>query len=98
MFVGSRSNVHRVAVVFTDGTSNDAVSVASHLLRDMNVTIIVIALGDWYDIRQVQRMASDPHAESTFLTTFDELENFGWKIHEMICRGKAGWLFIERSW
>ena len=87
LFVGSRTNVHRVLVVFAEGTSNDAVSVASRLLRGMNVTIIVIALGDWYDVKQVQRMASDPHAETTFLTKFDELDSVGWKIQEMICRG-----------
>ena len=85
LFTGSRPNAHRALVVFTDGTSINAVSVASELLHDMNVTVIVIGLGEWYDINQVQRMASNPHAETTLLTRYDELES--WRIHEMICRG-----------
>ena len=87
LFVDSRSNAHRVLLVFAEGTSIDAVSVASGLLRGMNVTIIVVGLGDWYDVKQVQRMASDPRAETTFLTQFDVLESVSWKFQEMICRG-----------
>lgn len=87
LFVNSRSNVHRVLVVITDGTSNNAVSVASDLLHDINITIIVVAFGDWYDSRQVQRMASDPDAETTLIARFDDFENVGRKMHEMICRG-----------
>ena len=85
LFTSSRPNAHRALVVFTDGTSINAVSVASELLHDINVTVIVIGLGEWYDINQVQRMASNPHAETTLLTRYDELES--WRIHEMICRG-----------
>lgn len=86
-FVDSRPNVHRVLVCITDGTSIDAVAVASDRLRVMNVTIIVIALDEWYDVKQVQRMASIPHAQTTLLTGFDELENRVWKAHELICSG-----------
>ena len=87
LFVDSRSDVHRVLVCFTDGTSNDAVLVASDILHDVNVTIITIALGEWYDIKQVQRMASDPREQTTLLTGIDDIEILGWKMHEMICRG-----------
>ena len=95
LFVDSRSEAHRVLVCFTDGTSNNAVLVPSNLLRGMNVTIIVIALGDWYDINQVQRMASNPHAKTTFLTTFNELQNRRWKIRDMICEGNEHILILH---
>lgn len=88
LFTGGRQNTHSTLVVFTDGTSVDGVSVASQLLHDTNVTIIVIGLGEWYDLNQVQRMASDPHAETILLTTYNKLQGVEWRIHEMICKGK----------
>ena len=95
LFTGGRQNTHSILVVFTDGTSVDGVSVASQLLHDTNVTIIVIGLGEWYDINQVQRMASDPHAETVLLTTPNKLQGVEWRIHEMICKGKKRYLYFQ---
>lgn len=95
LFTGGRQNTHSIVVVFTDGTSVDGVSVASQLLHDTNVTIIVIGLGQWYDINQVQRMASDPHAETILLTTPNKLQEVEWRIHEMICKGKKTLLVLS---
>lgn len=88
IFTDSRPNVHRVLVIFTDSASSDAVSVASKLLHDMNVTILVVALGDWYDIGQVESAASHPHSNTILLTTYVQLVNISWQVHEMICEGK----------
>lgn len=88
LFKNSRPNVHRVLVLFTQSTSNDAVSVASKLLHDMNVTIIVVALGDWYDIGQIESAASYPHSNTILLTTYVQVVQISWKVHEMICEGK----------
>ncbi|XP_078342465.1 uncharacterized protein LOC144628269 isoform X2 [Oculina patagonica] len=85
LFTDSRPNVHRVLVIFTDRTSNDAVSVASKLLHDMNVTIVVVALGDWYDMGQVESAASHPHSNTILQTTYIQLVNVSWQVHEMIC-------------
>lgn len=87
-FNSSRSNAHRILVVFTSGTSNDAVAVASNLLREMNVTIIVVALGGWYDVTQVNSIASHPHSSTTLLTTHVEIVRLRWRVHEMICEGE----------
>lgn len=95
LFTGGRQNTHSTLVVFTDGTSVDGVSVASQLLHDTNVTIIVIGLGEWYDLNQVQRMASDPHAETILLTTYNKLQGVEWRIHEMICKGKKTLLVLS---
>ena len=95
LFTGGRQNTRSILVVFTDGTSVDGVSVASQLLHDTNVTIIVIGLGEWYDINQVQRMASDPHAETILLTTPNKLQEVEWRIHEMICKGKKTLLVLS---
>ena len=95
LFTGGRQNTHRILVVFTDGTSVDGVSVASQLLHDTNVTIIAIGLGEWYDINQVQRMASDPQAETILLTTPNKLQGVEWRIHEMICKGKKCCLYFQ---
>lgn len=95
LFTGGRQNTHSTLVVFTDGTSVDGVSVASQLLHDTNVTIIVIGLGEWYDLNQVQRMASDPHAETILLTSYNKLQGVEWRIHEMICKGKKTLLVLS---
>lgn len=87
LFMDSRVNAHRALVVFTDGTSIDSVFAASKLLRDKNVTIIAVALGDWYDIKQVNGIASDPDSKTTLLTGYDELGSLTWRLREMICEG-----------
>ena len=94
LFKSSRPNVHRVLVLFTHSTSNDAVSVASKLLHNMNVTIIVVALGDWYDIGQIGSAASYPHSNTILLTTYVQVVQISWKVHEMICEGKKAFLFL----
>ena len=93
-FKNSRPNVHRVLVLFTHSTSNDAVSVASKLLHNMNVTIIVVALGDWYDIGQIESAASYPHSNTILLTTYVQVVQISWKVHEMICEGKKAFLLV----
>lgn len=93
-FKNSRPNVHRVLVLFTHSTSNDAVSVASKLLHNMNVTTIVVALGDWYDIGQIESAASYPHSNTILLTTYVQVVQISWKVHEMICEGKKAFLLV----
>lgn len=89
LLIDSRSNVRRVLVAFTDGTSTDAVKHYSKALRDdLNVTIIVVAIGDWYDIEQIKSVASDPHSKTLLQTGFDKLGSLTWRLHEMICEGK----------
>ena len=88
-FNNSRANAHRVLVVFTDETSNDVVSVASKLLRDMNVTIIVVALGNWFDVTQVNNMASLPRAATVLYTTPVEIMEIPCRVHEMIGEGMS---------
>ena len=58
LFVNSRATVHRVLVVIADGTSIEDVLVPSDLLREINVTISAVALGDWYDINQLKFVKS----------------------------------------
>ena len=88
-FNNSRANAHRVLVVFTDETSNDVVSVASKLLRDTNVTIIVVALGNWFDATQVNNMASHPRSATVLYTTPVEIMEIPWRVHEMIGEGMS---------
>ena len=87
LFANSRATAHRVLVVLTDGASIEEVLVPSDLLREMNVTILAVALGDWFDINQVNEIASDPNSKTSLLTTYDELGSLTWRLHEMICEG-----------
>ena len=83
----SRATAHRVLVVITDGTSIESVLVPSDLLREINVTILAVALGDWYDVKQINDIASDPDSKTSLLVTYDELGDLTWRLHEMICEG-----------
>ena len=87
LFSVSRENAHRVLVVYTDGTSNDAVSVAAELLRDMNVTILMVALEDWYDEGQVNTIATDPDLKTVLKVEFSDLEELSQRVQEIICEG-----------
>ena len=60
----------------------------------MNVTIIVVALGDWYDIGQIESAASYPHSNTILLTTSVQVVQISWKVHEMICEGKKAFLVV----
>lgn len=70
---GPRSDAAKLVVVMTDGCSNDDVTVAARILRDLNWTIISVGLGAWYDKRQLQSMASLPDAEHVMMLKWSEL-------------------------
>ena len=95
LFVNSLTTAHRVLVVITDGTSIESVLVPSDLLRERNVTILAVALGDWYDVKQINDIASDPDSKTTLLTTYDELGGLTWRLHEMICEGNSDNSVVE---
>ena len=87
LFEDSRINALRVLVVLAHGTSNDDVLVPAKLLHGMNVTVLVVALGDWFDIKQVEEIASDPESKFLLKAKVSELESFIWRVEEMICEG-----------
>ena len=87
LFAVTRQNAHRVLVVYTDGTSNDAVTVAAELLHKINVTILVVALGDWYDEGQVNTIASDPDSKTALKVEVSDLEELSQRVQEFICEG-----------
>ena len=89
LFNKSRATAHRVLVAITDGTSIESVLVPSNLLREMNITILAVALGDWYDVKQISDIASDPDSKTSLLTTYDELDGLTWRLHEMVCEGTS---------
>ena len=89
LFNNSRATVHRVLVVITDGTSIESVLVPSDLLREKNVTVLSVTLGDWYDVKQINDIASDPDSKTSLLTTYDDLDGLTWRLHEMVCEGNS---------
>ena len=89
LFNKSRATAHRVLVAITDGTSIESVLVPSNLLREMNITILAVALGDWYDVKQINDIASDPDSKTSLLTTYDELGDLTGRLHEMVCEGNS---------
>ena len=89
LFNKSRATAHRVLVAITDGTSIESVLVPSNLLREMNITILAVALGDWYDEKQINDIASDPDSKTSLLTTYDELGDLTGRLHEMVCEGNS---------
>ena len=66
--------VPRVLIVLTDGEANDAVSIPAKNVRDENIVIYAIGIGE-YNIAQLKEVASSESHVYT-LSTFTQLEKF----------------------
>lgn len=69
-----RYGIPRILIVLTDGKSHDRVKPPAQRLRQKNIVIYAIGVGD-YDILQLEEVASSPSHAFT-LSTFVQLESF----------------------
>ena len=89
LFTGARQARANVLVVVTDGASQDYVSAPARQLRDMNVTIYVVAVGEDYDEKELQSIASGPNMTHILKVDFDKLEDLYTELRLKICQGNV---------
>lgn len=82
---GSRRRVEKVAVVITDGKSQDSVIEAAVALRRAGITVYAVGIGQ-ADERQLQDMASHPPHEHVFnVTSFTDLKPLRKLLQRTVC-------------
>ena len=73
---GHRANVPKVAIVVTDGQSNNKALTAAEAqkARDAGITVLAIGVGSGVDDAELNAIASDPDSQNVFkASTFDAL-------------------------
>jgi len=87
---GQRTGIPKVVIVFTDGGSNDkqATQDEAFLLRKSGVTIIVIGIGNWIDMMELNNMASFPYQSNRLLISFTNLSSIQNIVRDSACNGE----------
>ena len=87
---GARQGTNKVAVVFTDGGSNnfdDTIKMAKEARMD-GISILVVSIGNWVNWLEINEIASDPDANNVFkvedFTRFGEIRT---ALRQAICSG-----------
>ena len=87
---GARQGTKSVAVVFTDGGSNDfreTLKMAREA-RLSGITILVVAVGGWVNWLEVNEVASDPDVNNAFkVDDFDRFGDIQTQLRKTICNG-----------
>ncbi|XP_050390698.1 uncharacterized protein LOC130010268 [Patella vulgata] len=94
---GMRNHSAKVALVLTDGHSNDqmATEEASQLLKSKGVTVFAIGVGDGINENELQAISSDPDCTHVFiLKDFSEVETIINAIQKRACQAL---LVVERE-
>ena len=88
-FVNARPNVKKVAIVLTDGRSDNPIKTAAeaHLLKNQGVKMIAIGVGKLVDDSELKAIASDP--KSVFhVNSYNALKNIIRTLGSITCKGK----------
>ena len=92
IFSGDRANVPNIAIVFTDGGSNDKeATIASAQAAKKKMTVVAIGIGGWTDEYELKAIASDPYSVNYWkIRRFDDLkmEEFRTRLRNFICNSK----------
>ena len=90
-----RESCPNLVVIVTNGASNserNAVMAASFCKR-LGIHIIVVAVGNWLNVFEINNMASWPHDRNTFFyRNFESLQNANnddlHRLHDLVCSSK----------
>uniref|UniRef100_A0A8C1ILU5 Si:ch211-62a1.3 n=1 Tax=Cyprinus carpio TaxID=7962 RepID=A0A8C1ILU5_CYPCA len=84
-FRQARQNVPGIAIVITDGESNDDVEEPSQRLRNLGVSIFVIRVGR-ANMEKLRTIANIPHEEFLFsIDSYQELEGLKESLRNKVC-------------
>ncbi|XP_070690879.1 collagen alpha-6(VI) chain-like [Pempheris klunzingeri] len=82
---GSRKGVQQVAVVITDGESQDDVSEAAIMLRRTGVTVYAVGIKDASETELVQMASHPPYRHVFNVASFTDLKNLKQSLQKIMC-------------
>ena len=83
----ARPGIPNIAIIITDGVSNDNVGAPAQQLRDSGCTVFSVGVGNGYDMEQLREMATDPDSKHVFKAKFESLESIIDEIVGVACNG-----------
>ena len=83
----ARAGVSKIAIVITDGKSQDNVGAPAQQLRNSGCTVFSVGIGNKYDKKQLQAIATDPDLQHVLDADFDALDSIIDNIVEIACKG-----------
>ena len=89
---GSRKNAIHVAVVITDGKSQDRKKTfhAAALARKAGIHVFAIGVGDLVEYRELEEIASRPPEEHVFeVDDFQSLDSMKFILANKTCQGES---------
>lgn len=95
---GSRKNVQQVAVVITDGKSQDNVSIPVANLRRTGVTVYAVGVKD-ADKAELRQLASHPTNKHTFIVDdFSKLKTLEISLQRILCQNILEQAIAVNTW
>ena len=88
-----RTGVPKIAIVITDGRSNDDIGVPAQQLRDSGCTVFGVGVGENFDMEQLREIVTDPDSQHVLKAKFDALDPLVKTIVETACKGTLKRLF-----
>ncbi len=85
---GQRDDAANIAVIVTDGASNnkEATLAQAFLAKKQAIHIIVISLGSWIDREELIGMATFPYQKNLIsIANVNELDDMKTKLRELVC-------------
>lgn len=95
---GDVSWLRNIAVIFTDGGSNDFKETIkeARLAREAGITLITVGVTDWVKKNELKEIASDPDENNVFYAEdFDAISQIGAGLKAILCDRK--WLSVYHS-
>ena len=86
--VGDRDDLNNVAILLTDGNSNDFAQtlLQARLAREQGITLITVGINDWINMDELREIASDPDDLNVFqIDKFDQITRLRNDIKAILC-------------
>lgn len=88
---GARGNQPDIAVLLTDGGSNDkqATMREIHIAKTRGIHFIVLGIGNWLDEYELQSLASYSYTQNLIqISSFDDLPSVRTRLRDLICNSE----------
>jgi collagen type VI alpha len=93
---GDRSNVMNLAIVITDGESNDKQATIAQAVRaktTKDIQIVSVGVGNWINVYELNAIASYPFQTHYLnISNYQNLTSHFNEFFALICNGKCIWL------